>query len=186
MPVSGKKSGHFAFYIKESRRIFFSFYSSFRLTIRSLSRLEKRSPEFSTERERRFFVWKKRGKLRFSTVCRRSPAESAPHAVFAPECVRNRAIACVPSRSVPSKKTPSVTVHAMTEGVFLFYIILRNTSCAIWKYRIKLQASTMVVIKGVAMMAGSAPSFLAASGSMPPTSFARMTLKNSDTLTTMA
>ena len=41
MPVSGKKSGHFAFYIKESRRIFFSFYSSFRLTIRSLSRLEK-------------------------------------------------------------------------------------------------------------------------------------------------
>ena len=106
MPVSGKKSGHFAFYIKESRRIFFSFYSSFRLTIRSLSRLEKRSPEFSTERERRFFVWKKRGKLRFSTVCRRSPAESAPHAVFAPECVRNRAIACVPSRSVPSKKLP--------------------------------------------------------------------------------
>ena len=106
MPVSGKKSGHFAFYIKESRRIFFSFYSSFRLTIRSLSRLEKRSPEFSTERERRFFVWKKRGKLRFSTVCRRSPAESAPHAVFAPECVRNRAIACVPSCSVPSKKLP--------------------------------------------------------------------------------
>ena len=106
MPVSGKKSGHFAFYIKESRRIFFSFYSLFRLTIRSLSRLEKRSPEFSTERERRFFVWKKRGKLRFSTVCRRSPAESAPHAVFAPECVRNRAIACVPSRSVPSKKLP--------------------------------------------------------------------------------
>ena len=104
MPVSGKKSGHFAFYIKESRRIFFSFYSSFRLTIRPLSRLEKRSPEFSTERERRFFVWKKRGKLRFSTVCRRSPAESAPHAVFAPECVRNRAIACVPSCSVPSKK----------------------------------------------------------------------------------
>ena len=79
MPVSGKKSGHFAFYIKESRRIFFSFYSSFRLTIRSLSRSEKRSPEFSTERERRFFVWKKRGKLRFSTVCRRSPAESAAH-----------------------------------------------------------------------------------------------------------
>ena len=113
MPVSGKKSGHFAFYIKESRRIFFSFYSLFRLTIRPLSRLEKRSSEFSTERERRFFVWKKRGKLRFSTVCRRSPAESAPHAVFAPECVRNRAIACVPSRSVPSKKTPSVTVHAM-------------------------------------------------------------------------
>ena len=106
MPVSGKKSGHFAFYIKESRRIFFSFYSSFRLTIRSLSRLEKRSPEFSTERERRFFVWKKRGKLRFSTVCRRSPAESAPPAVFAPECVQNRAIACVPSRSVPSKKLP--------------------------------------------------------------------------------
>ena len=86
----------------------------------------------------------------------------------------------------PVKKTPSVTVHAMTEGVFLFYIILRNTSCAIWKYRIKLQASTMVVMKGVAMMAGSAPSFLAASGSMPPTSFARMTLKNSETLTTMA
>ena len=106
MPVSGKKSGHFAFYIKESRRIFFSFYSSFRLTIRSLSRLEKRSPEFSTERERRFFVWKKRGKLRFSTVCRRSPAESALPAVFAPECVRNRAIACVPSCSVPSKKLP--------------------------------------------------------------------------------
>ena len=44
----------------------------------------------------------------------------------------------------------------------------------------------MVVMKGVAMMAGSAPSFLAASGSIPPTSFARMTLKNSDTLTTMA
>ena len=142
----GQKCGHSAFYKKESRRIFFSFYSSFRLTIRSLSRLEKRSPEFSTERERRFFVWKKRGKLRFSTVCHRSPAESAPHAVFAPECVQNRAIACVPSRSVPSKKTPSVTVHAVTEGVFLFYIILRNTSCAIWKYRIKLQASTMVVL----------------------------------------
>ena len=44
----------------------------------------------------------------------------------------------------------------------------------------------MVVMKGVAMMAGSAPSFLAARGSIPPTSFARMTLKNSDTLTTMA
>ena len=40
--------------------------------------------------------------------------------------------------------------------------------------------------EGVAMMAGSAPSFLAASGSIPPTSFARMTLKNSETLTTMA
>ena len=65
MPVSGKKSGHFAFYIKESRRIFFSFYSSFRLTIRSLSRLEKRSPEFSTERKRRFFVWKKRENCSF-------------------------------------------------------------------------------------------------------------------------
>lgn len=66
------------------------------------------------------------------------------------------------------------------------YIMPRKTACAIWKYKIKLQASTMVVMKGVAMMAGSAPSFLAARGSIPPTSFARMTLKNSDTLTTTA
>ena len=36
----------------------------------------------------------------------------------------------------------------------IIYIILWNTSCAIWKYRIRLQASTMVVMKGVAMMAG--------------------------------
>ena len=69
---------------------------------------------------------------------------------------------------------------------FILYIILRNTSCAIWKYRIRLQASTMVVMKGVAMMAGSAPSFYGARGSIPTTSFARMTLKNSDTLTTTA
>ena len=66
------------------------------------------------------------------------------------------------------------------------HIIFRNTICAIWKYRIRLHASTMVVMNGVAMMAGSAPSFLAASGSIPPTSLARMTLKKSDTLTTMA
>ena len=88
MPVSGKKSGHFAFYIKESRRIFFSFYSSFRLTIQFLSRLEKRSPEFSTAREHRFFVWKKRGKLWFSTICRLRQ-KAAPYLVFWPPLCYN-------------------------------------------------------------------------------------------------
>ena len=88
MPVSGKKSGHFAFYIKESRRIFFSFYSSFRLTDPPLSRLEKRSPEFSTAREHRFFVWKKWGKLWFSTVCRLRQ-KAAPYLVFWPPLCYN-------------------------------------------------------------------------------------------------
>ena len=32
------------------------------------------------------------------------------------------------------------------------HIIFRNTICAIWKYRIRLHASTMVVMNGVAMM----------------------------------
>ena len=67
VPVSGKKSGHFAFYKKESRRFFFSFYSSLRLTLVLLSNLEKTGVKFSTLHCRRFFVWKKRGKLRFST-----------------------------------------------------------------------------------------------------------------------
>ena len=87
--------------------------------------------------------------------------------------------------STPEKAMPGSHFKTVRH-CSIIYIILWNTSCAIWKYRIRLQASTMVVMNGVAMMAGSAPSFLAASGSIPPTSFARMTLKNSETLTTMA
>ena len=68
--------------------------------------------------------------------------------------------------STPEKAMPGSHFKTVRH-CFIIYIILWNTSCAIWKYRIRLQASTMVVMKGVAMMAGSAPSFLAASGSIP-------------------
>ena len=42
------------------------------------------------------------------------------------------------------------------------------------------QASTMVVIIGLAMTAGSKPSFFAPIGSRQPTSIAMMTVQNSD------
>ena len=84
-------------------------------------------------------------------------------------------IASIDGGSATKKAPAAFQLRAL---FYTSYIIFRNTTCAIWKYRIKLQASTMVVMKGVAMMAGSAPSFLAARGSIPPTSFARMTLKS--------
>ena len=47
-------------------------------------------------------------------------------------------------------------------------------------------ASTIVVINGLAMTAGSIPIFLAIIGSVEPTIFATMTAKNKVTLTTRA
>ena len=103
VPVSGKKSGHFAFYKKESRSFFFSFYSSHPQPFFVLSRLEKSSPEFSTSRKGSFFVWKKRGKLQFSTACRRTLQGHR-------QCVRTRSkstcILCFCRGCATSKKQP--------------------------------------------------------------------------------
>ena len=69
----GRKCRHSAFYKKESRRIFFAFYKPFLSGDLFFSNLEWSSPKFSTPGRCRFSVWKRRGKLQFSTPekCRR-------------------------------------------------------------------------------------------------------------------
>ena len=63
----GQKCGHSAFYKKESRRIFFAFYKPFPSGDLFFSNLEWTGPKFSTPGRCRFSVWKRRGKLQFST-----------------------------------------------------------------------------------------------------------------------
>ena len=63
----GQKCGHSAFYKKESRRIFFAFYKPFLSGDLFFSNLEWLAPKFSTPGRCRFSVWKRRGKLQFST-----------------------------------------------------------------------------------------------------------------------
>ena len=69
----GQKCGHSAFYKKESRRIFFAFYKPFLSGDLFFSNLEWLASKFSTLGRCRFSVWKRRGKLQFSTPekCRR-------------------------------------------------------------------------------------------------------------------
>ena len=64
----GQKCGHSAFYKKESRRIFFAFYKPFLSGDLFFSNLEWLTPKFSTPGRCRFSVWKRRGKLQFSTL----------------------------------------------------------------------------------------------------------------------
>jgi hypothetical protein len=63
----GQKSGHSAFYKKESRRIFFAFYKPFLSGDLFFSNLEWSGPKFSTPGRCRFSVWKRRGNMQFST-----------------------------------------------------------------------------------------------------------------------
>ena len=63
----GQKCRHSAFYKKESRRIFFAFYKPFLSGDLFFSNLEWLAPKFSTLGRCRFSVWKRRGKLQFST-----------------------------------------------------------------------------------------------------------------------
>ena len=63
----GRKCRHSAFYKKESRRIFFAFYKPFLSGNLFFSNLEWLAPKFSTPGRCRFSVWKRRGKLQFST-----------------------------------------------------------------------------------------------------------------------
>ena len=64
----GQKCRHSAFYKKESRRIFFAFYKPFLSGDLFFSNLEWLAPKFSTPGRCRFSVWKRRGKLQFSTL----------------------------------------------------------------------------------------------------------------------
>ena len=64
----GQKCRHSAFYKKESRRIFFAFYKPFPSGDLFFSNLEWLAPKFSTPGRCRFSVWKRRGKLQFSTL----------------------------------------------------------------------------------------------------------------------
>ena len=64
----GRKCRHSAFYKKESRRIFFAFYKPFPSGDLFFSNLEWLAPKFSTPGRCRFSVWKRRGKLQFSTL----------------------------------------------------------------------------------------------------------------------
>ena len=64
----GQKCGYSAFYKKESRRIFFAFYKPFLSGDLFFSNLEWVGPKFSTLGRCRFSVWKRRGKLQFSTL----------------------------------------------------------------------------------------------------------------------
>ena len=88
MPVSGKKSGHFAFYIKESRRIFFAFYKPFPGGDLFFSNLEWNGPKFSTLGRCRFFVWKRRGNMQFSTPEKAAARGRAGSKLPQPRCAR--------------------------------------------------------------------------------------------------
>ena len=63
----GQKCGHSAFYKKESRSIFFVFYKAPPQGRFGFSNLESNGRKFSTPGPARFYVWKRRGKLEFST-----------------------------------------------------------------------------------------------------------------------
>lgn len=63
----GQKSGHSAFYKKESRSIFFVFYKPPLQGRFGFSNLESNGRKFSTSEPARFYVWKRRGKMQFST-----------------------------------------------------------------------------------------------------------------------
>ena len=78
-----QKCRHSAFYKKESRRIFFAFYKPFLSGDLFFSNLEWNGPKFSTPGRCRFSVWKRWGKLQFSTLFfpaepSQSPAATAP------------------------------------------------------------------------------------------------------------
>ena len=74
----GQKCRHSAFYKKESRRIFFAFYKPFLSGDLFFSNLEWLAPKFSTLGRCRFSVWKRRGKLQFSTPGPAPSGSSAP------------------------------------------------------------------------------------------------------------
>ena len=74
----GQKCGHSAFYKKESRRIFFAFYKPFLSGDLFFSNLEWTGPKFSTPGRCHFSVWKRRGKLQFSTPGRAPSGSSTP------------------------------------------------------------------------------------------------------------
>ena len=63
----GQKCGHSAFYKKESRSIFFVFYKPPLPGRFGFSNLESNGRKFSTSGPARFYVWKRRGKMQFST-----------------------------------------------------------------------------------------------------------------------
>ena len=64
----GQKCGHSAFYKKESRSIFFVFYKPPLPGRFGFSNLESNGRKFSTSGPARFYVWKRRGKMQFSTL----------------------------------------------------------------------------------------------------------------------
>ncbi len=63
---------------------------------------------------------------------------------------------------------------------------MSNNKVAIVKNKINEPASTMVVIIGLAIIAGSSFIFLAAIGSIPPIILANITVKNKVTQTVIA
>ena len=76
----------------------------------------------------------------------------------------------------------------MHSKIYLFIVLLiqNKTAFAIPKQTIKERASTIVVIKGLAITAGSKPIFFAKSGSVQPTTLATITVSAIATDTTIA
>ncbi len=177
LPVSGKKSGHFALlYKRKSKDFLFSF------TVAALFPADgfgpshdvekKRSLEFSTERGTPLF----RVGQKARENCGFPPSAAVlqqrarlPLPYFAPECVTgNRADCCVPFTLLcpVQKLPPSRFTPCRREFSLFLHALLRNTPAVrSGKYRIQTAGiHRCVVMKGVAMMAGSRPSFLAARG----------------------
>ena len=91
----GQKCGHSAFYKKESRRIFFVFYSPPSRAGLGFSYLEWSGRKFSTPMPVEFPVWKKRGKLWFSIIFPHLVRAAALCTGAAPKCRKKRSISCV-------------------------------------------------------------------------------------------
>ncbi len=83
----GQKCGHSAFYKKESRSIFFVFYKAPLPGGFVFSNLESTGRKFSTPELPHFSVWKRRGKLQFSTIFLRPAA-----GLFSPSGMRQNAL----------------------------------------------------------------------------------------------
>ena len=104
----GRKCRHSAFYKKESRRIFFAFYKLFPSGDLFFSNLEWTGPKFSTPGRCRFSVWKRRGKLQFSTPEKAAACGNAGSKLPQSRCARQIPL-FVAARHLFLSLSPAVT-----------------------------------------------------------------------------
>ena len=75
--------------------------------------------------------------------------DSSSHQSNTPNSKGPSGVAASARRGLVVSETERPRSALPEQGRFLcIYIMPRKTACAIWKYKIKLQASTMVVMKG--------------------------------------